>query len=242
MMRTGFFILIVSLLFLDNIFAQTNSSTDGSGWKLPPLQALIDSALVHSTAVKMAENNITLSEYELKKLQRDWLDYFSLNANVRYGYEPYISIWGETPLINNLNSNQNQERLYYGAGANFGIKLSQIFDRKLPRQRAKLQIEQTRLSKEQVEKNVREMVIIAYFELSSLQNTLNMKSEMLVSANMLFDQADIDYSGNKISLGEYTRAQEGLLLAQNEYELLKNTYSKAFLLMEELVGIKLNKK
>ena len=238
-MRDRFFMFLLFFFPLSAVFGQANLSVDESGWKLPPLQTLIDSAMLHSNAVKLADYNITMSEYELKKLQRDWLDRFQLNGNVRYGSEIYFNNSGV--LIDNIYE-RNDNNAFYNAGVYFTVPLSHIFDRKLPRQKAKISIEQSRLQKEEIKRGVREMVISVYYDFLTLQNAFNMQNELLSTANLTFDQAELDYASNKISFTEYTQIQTSLLSAQHSYEQIKNTYTKALLLMEELVGIKLIKK
>ncbi len=241
-MRIVLSIFFVSIMLIGDIYAQsisgdaTNEDSDFSKM-LPSLGALIDSALIHSPAMRIADNTILLSQYELKQLNKDWMKWIYLQGDARYGSDFYFST--EQVLID--YSDQERPSVRYGVGLNMRMPISEVLNRKLPRQEAKINIEQARAQKEIIENNIRQLVITAYYDLLTQQKTLDLQIELLSSASMTFDQAKMDYAGNKISLKDYTQSAETFIKTQNAYEIEKNNYSKALRLMEALVGIKIIK-
>jgi outer membrane protein TolC len=244
-MRIYFFIIFsIFILFTGNGHSQvTTVASDSEEFEdyagtLPPLHALIDSAMLYSPAVRMADNNILLAEYMLKEVRRSMIKQIYVTGDVRYGSNYFIT-QNETPLIDRITDNQYP--VTYGIGLNLRVPLSEVFDKKIQKQKARIGIEQSKIEKEVIENEVRQLVISGYYDLLSLKKTLDMRTEMLTSANMLYEQARLDFANNKISSNEYVQISEAVLTAQNEQEILKNNFIKARYILENLIGIKLNR-
>ncbi len=237
-MRIIFFIFIVQLLFSNNLYAQTTANNDTQDFAktLPPLQALIDSALIYSPAMRMADNSILLSEYSLKSTNRDWMHWIYLQANARYGSDYYFT--SEEVLIEGPTTS---DPIRFTGGVSMRLPISSIFNYGLNQKGAKIEIEQSKIRKDAVEKGVREVVIAGYYDLLSKRNALDLRLELFVSANMSYEQAKQDYADNRTSLDAFTQANERYLSAKNAYEVQKNEFNKTILLFEEIIGFKLIK-
>lgn len=242
MIRVVFFIFLVQLLLpkfgYAQIAAEPQAATgDNSGWKLPPLQMLIDSALIHSPLVKLAETNVQMSRYELTDIHRDWLQKLNLSADTRLGSMldyARMSNAGSGAFIPPGGATWN-----YGLGLSAYMPLSDIFDRKRKLLKAQLKVEQTEIQKGEAALGVKQLVIAAYYDLLSIQKNIDVRTELLSSANILHEQSKLDYAQNKIGLADYTKAYETYLLAQNDLEAQKYNLLKSVHLLEEIIGIKL---
>ena len=235
----SFFSFLISILLISNSFAQTES--DESEWNLPPMQLLIDSALIYSPLMKSADGNIQLSELQLIDIRRNWLQKLNLAFDTRVGsmidYQRLANLGGGVfiPPSNNVYM------LNYGVGFSAYMPFSDIFDRKRQVQKAQLQVMQSKNQKEQIEQQVKNAVITAYYDVLSAQKTLNTRNEISSSASMLYEQSKADYTENKITLTEHTKTYDAYLTAQNEVELQKYSLLKFVYMLEVIVGIHLIK-
>ena len=238
MIRIGLLILFAPILLLRNGFSQTENSE--TGWQLPPLQVLIDSALIKSPILKGAGMEVLMSQYLLKDAQRDWMENINFTADARYG-----SMFDYSRMAENTGSfipiSDNVYSMNYGVGMSAYLPISDIFDRKRKIQKAQLQINQSESRKEEIEQTVKQTVIAAYYEALTSQKTLGMRAEISSSASMLYDQSKLDYAENRITLAEFTKANEVFLTAKNEEETQKYNLLRAVRTLEVIVGIELTK-
>jgi outer membrane protein TolC len=234
MTRIGCFILCLSLSLSGR--AQTGGDTE---WALPTLQTLIDSALIHSPILKGADGDILMSRYELTDAHRDWMQKINFTIDGRYGsmfdYSRLANAGAFIPLSDNIYA------MNYGVGMSAYMPISDMFDRKRKLQKAKLKIEQTENKRDETARMVKQSVITAYYDVLAAQKTLAARSEISLSANMLYDQSRLDYAESRITLAEFTKANETYLHARNEVETQKFTLLKAVRILEVIVGIELVK-
>jgi outer membrane protein TolC len=226
------------MLLLDSSYAQTDNSE--AGWKLPPLQALMDSALVHSPILKGASYEVTMSQYELTDAQKDWMQKINFAADFRYGSQfDYSRLSSSSGGL--LPISETTVAPSYGIGVSAYMPVSDIFDHKRKKQKAKLKIEQSESRREEVVQTVKQTVIAAYYDVLTAQKTLATRIEISASTGMLYDQSRLDYAESRINLSEFTKANEAYLNAQNEVETQKFTLFKSVRTLEVIVGIELIK-
>jgi outer membrane protein TolC len=226
------------MLLLGNSYAQTD--TQETGWKLAPLQSLIDSALIHSPLMRSANVDIQLNELQLTDARRNWLRNLNVTADMRYGsmldYSRLADLQGGmSPPSENLHM------LNYGVGLSAYVPFSDIFDRKRQIQKAQIQVEQSKSKKTEQEQEVRQSVIDAYYEVLTAQSTLATRIEISSSASMLNDQSKLDYAEDRITLSDYTKTNDSYLNALNDVEVQKYALLKAVCKLEVIVGIQLIK-
>ena len=210
---------------------------DNLDWSLPPLQTLINHAIEHSPLVKSAENEIQMGEYELKDVYRDWMRRVGFMADTRYG-----SMFDYSRLVDSPGmANTNSVMLSYGFGASASMPLSDMIDRKRTKQKARLRVEQAKISREEVINGVQQMVINSYYDVLSAQKTLALSNELNLTAGLVFEKAKMDYTQNRISLADYAKENEAYMSAQNALELQKYTFTRFVRILEIIVGIELLK-
>ncbi|MDR1672843.1 MAG: TolC family protein [Bacteroidales bacterium] len=236
MKRLGFLLLFTQLYGLG--YAQL---TQEQGWDLPPLQALIDSALKCSATLKTADIKILLSEDILKEVRMSWLEKLNFTVNSNYGntYD-----WARTASASQTGgpypANNSNPSLGYMAGISIYYPFIDIFGgHKRMKHQAQLGVEQAEIEKKVTENETKQMVITAYYELLSTIKTLELQTEMLISLTTSYEQAKKDFSAAKIPLSEYIKAYEAYMSARNAQEIQKNSVTSAFMLMEILTGTRL---
>ena len=246
MARISLFIFFMQLLLAVS-HAQTapiglsDTGFAGSEWKLPPLEVLIDSALIHSPLMRVADQDILLSQYALTDIHRDWMRKVNLTADARYGstldYSRLSSVSGSGVIPNSAN----RSMLNSGVGMSLYMPISDVLDRKRRVSSAKMKIEQAEIMKEDTERTIKQTIISAYYEVLTLQKTLEMQIEMRSSAGMLYEQTKSDFEENRTNFTEYTQAYEAYLTSQSTYETQKNNLLRAIRTLEVNVGITLLK-
>jgi len=213
-----------------------SANSDNPDWDLPPLQTLIDHALEHSPMLKLADIDIKVEEYGLKDIQREWMRKISFMTDARYGtmldYSKMITMPGVSPATVMMS---------YGAGATVGFMLSDVFDRKRSKQKARWRIEQANLNRETTVSGVTQMVISSYYAVLAAQKNFALANEMNLTAALVYDKAKMDVSQNRISLTEWAKENEAYLSAKNAVELQKYTLMQSIRMLELIVGIELVK-
>ena len=209
-------------------------SSNNSDWNLPPLQTLINHALVHSPMLKSADLGIKIEEDGLKDVHREWMRKINFMADSRYGsmldYSRMITMPGVSPATVMMS---------YGVGATASMSLADIFDRKRTKQKAKWRIEEAKISREEAVIGVTQMVITAYYEVLAAQKNFALANELNLTAGLVFNNAKMDFSQNRISMTDYAKENEAFLGAQNEVELQRFTLMRSIRLLELIVGIEL---
>lgn len=238
MTKIRFLFLFIPVLLMGRSYAQTD--TGGSGWKLPPLEALIDSALIHSSLVKGANSTVQLSELELMDAKKDWMQRISLSSSLRYGsiYD-YSSMYESEGTPTFLSITESKFAPYVNMGLNLNMPISDIVDRKRKIEKAKVKVDISESRMEDIERSVKQTVVTAYYEVMNAQEILSVRDEIKSSASVLFDQASEDYKGNKITFAEFTRINEIYLNAKSQVESQKIALLKAIRILEIIVGIRI---
>jgi len=256
--RTVFFVFFVQILFPGLGYGQGNFARPGnvpviqdhqsapqnndiSEWRLPPLQVLIDHAIKHSNEVKLADNDILMSEYLYKDVRRDWLKKINVSGDARYGSMFDLARLSQTPGVSILPQSNNLI-LYYGIGLTASTSISDLVDKKRTKQKSQLTIEQSKLTKEGSINGIKEKVITEYYNILSLQKTLATSNEIFLMISLVHEKARMDLAQNKISYTEYATDNQAFLNAQNALELQKYELERAVRVLEIIVGIELLKK
>ena len=213
-----------------------SANSDNPYWDLPPLDTLINLAIKHSPMLKSADIDILMEKDGLKDIHREWLRRVNFMTDVRYGsmldYSKIVAMPGVSPATVMLS---------YGAGAMVGFSLSDVFDRKRTKQKARWRIEQAQISRDEAIIGVTQMVINSYYAVLVAQKNFAMANEISLTAALVHDKAKLDVSQSRISLTEWAKENETFLGAQNTVELQKIALMQSIRMLEIIVGIELVK-
>ncbi len=231
----SFVLLLTSALHAQELTTGENRIPNDLSKQLPALDALIDSAMLHSPAVKLAESDIILSGYDQRLSNRSWLSYLFIQGDGRYGSEYFIN---QDNILSSMYYMNDKPRMIYGLGLNIRMPLSELFNRKIASNKAQIGVEQANLKKEEVTQALRQLVIIKYHELLLKQKSLEIRREAMEVADMQLDMAQLGFKNNKIPIEDYTQASQVATKARLEYEVEKSEFTVALLLLEDIVGIK----
>lgn len=204
---------------------------------LPPLSALIDSALAHNSYVKYRDNQIIVNEANLKTKQSQWTRNIGIQTDVRYGTFNNFNNntqGGQTPdIYSTLTTEFN-----YGVGAYLKIPFDEMFDRKNLVKTAKLQLEQANNMAGVQRDELRQLVIRQYNQLILSHRLLRIQSKYLEITRFNQETADKDFHSGTLTVNEYSRISELTTNAETDFQKVKSEFNTSYLILEELVGMK----
>lgn len=207
---------------------------------LPPLGAILDSAIAHNPYVKFRENQVIINEAKLKVNKSQWTKNVGIQSDLRYGtfnnFNNYTSTIGQTPDIYSTLTTE----LNYGAGAFLRIPFDEIFTRRNQIKSAKYEVEQAHNMAEVQRNELRQIVIKQYNELVLRHRLLKIKSKYLEISRFNMEMAEKDFHSGVLSINDYSRISELATNAESDFQTTKVEFSTAYLILEEVVGIKFN--
>jgi len=207
---------------------------------LPPLETILDSALRRNPDVKFRDMQVIMDEHKLKAYKVDWTRNLGIQTDALYGTFDNISSnttnGGSNPAMLTTRSSQ----LNYGAGAFIKIPLYDLINRKNQNKLAKAEIEQAQNSSQSQRNAVRQLVIKQYNDLIVKQRLLKIKSKYVETARINMAMAEKQFLNGIINISEYSSVTEIVSRSEADFESSKMEFRTAYMLLEEIVGIKFN--
>jgi outer membrane protein TolC len=212
---------------------------DGAEFAIPPLNALIDSAILHNPYVKFRDNQILINEAKLKMNQTQWTRNIGFQTDIRYGTFNNFNnstTGGQTPDINSTLTTE----FNYGVGAYIRLPFDEIFNHKNLIKSSKSEVEQASNMAAVQRQELRQLVIKQYNELMLKVKLFQIKSKYLETSRINVAMAEKEFKNGTIPITEYSRVSEMLSIAETEYQTVKAEYNNAYMILEDIVGFKLN--
>ncbi len=216
---------------------QVNNSQDlGAGEdlanELPPLGNLIDIALQNSPLLKYNDNVIEQGEREIKLEKRSWQDRISIIGNYSQG--------DQALLIGSQSGGFGGNALNgWRLGANVIIPISTVTTRRLRVQISELQVDAARNQKDEVERQVKNQVILEYYQLITAYRVMKIKSGARESAVLQRTLAETYFSEGSISLEDYSNVDQIGANVEVDFEMAQSEYLAKYRQFEQLLGVSL---
>ena len=244
-----FYILLLLLTLLNqNTFTQNinidnefifNPLTDDITKKIPPINVLIDSALINSHRLKYWDKEIKISEYELNSIKREWTDALSFQGELREGS------WTSLTYVQDEFGNEvgtlgttNQGRYYIGLGLR--LPIADLWDRGNRIKLHKMQVESNIEKMLEDKQTIRANVMNLYHELVIQQNMLKLDIDNIEFAQLTADMANKEFQNGKMSLVDLSRVRDNLARAQYRFVDTKKGFISSYVMLQEMTGIKFN--
>ena len=232
-----FFILLFFISSFVNCFSQEKEDSTFS--KIPPLQILIDSALVHSPIIKSQDAEVLIKEFNLSTTRQQWLNYVQVIGDAKYGSFDNLIVnqYQTAAQSTSYNSSSAGSRMTIGLSLRFSV-----FDFIKARNNKKIaikEVEQSVLRKEELNSFLRQTVIKQYHEVLMNHSLLKIKTDFLEQTKLAKEFAEKDYTSNIVEYSEVVRAADAYQKAMTECEKIKTDFVVAILLLQDIVGINL---
>lgn len=215
-----------------------NPLTDDITQYLPPMEALLDSAVANSPQVQFENLKTDFYRYNIKTSQRQILDHIGINSEVNNGRWYYNDF--EEAIPGNFLYRESR-RFNFVFGVYVKMPVSSIIDRRNRINKQKKWVEISMARQREVEKEIRREVISIYNNLLQAQRILKVSNDYLQWTYVQMQMAENQFINGQISISEMTRLKEFQRRGQTEYEKQRAAFKSAYDQLQELVGMKFNK-
>ncbi len=245
-MKYHFYLL--NLIFVAFSFPYPGSSQEPGGFDLlsdnietllPNLETLIDSAITNNPYVRYRDLQIRVNENKLNADRSQWTRNLGIQSDVRYGTFDNFSMntsEGSNPTRFATRSNQ----FVYGAGAYIKFPIFDMINRKNQINLAEFEVGQAQNMAEVQRNEVRQSVVRQYNQVILTHRLLRNKSKYIESARINGAMAEKEFQNGVIAIGEYTRISEIVSRAESDFETARADFMTSYMILEEIIGYKLN--
>lgn len=207
--------------------------------RIPPLEDLIDSAIVHYPLLKFYDADIVEWKYKVKTANRYWIRNFYIDMSFENDY------W-DANTWNNLNgspfdltqTNQNNWRGY--AGVSIRLPALDLWDRKNQMKILTKEIEKSMAYKDVYILDLRQKIITQYNQLVVNQKILKNANESVIAGAMNKEMGDKEFINGQSSLYDLAYIMEMYRVAVYNYETSRNAFYNSYMILQELCGFKFN--
>lgn len=234
-----FYLMIVQKSGYGQVRKEADLMNDNIELMLPPLETIIDSAISLNPYVRFRDLQIDVNTHKLKANRSEWTRNLGFQTDVRYGtFDNFASnvVEGQNPALSSTRNTQTN----YGVGGYIRVPFYDFVNRKNQIKLAKAEIEQAK-SFSQVQRNeLRQLVIRQYNELIIKQKLLKIKTKYTETSRIHMEMVEKEFINGTISLTEYSSLSEIASRAETELESAKMDFRTAYMILEEIVGMKFN--
>ncbi len=240
-------ILLIAIVFLyaSTVFGQRNNRqyfnplTDDITQYLPPLSALLDTAVENSPSVRFENLKTDFYRYNVKTEKRNILEHFGLSSELNNG-RWYYNDWNEGFQEPEFYYSESR-RFNYELGLYVRLPFSSIIDRRNRINKQKKWVEISMAREREVAKQIRREVITLYNNLLESQRILKITNDYLQWTYVQMQMAENQFVNGQISTAEMTRLKEFQRRGQTEFAKQKAAFKSSYDQLQELVGMKFNK-
>ena len=227
--------LIVSF---NNIHAQTlqidNSSLNGSEFKFPPLEVVIDSVLKRSAMMSFRKNNIGAKESTLASERIYWSKNLGIQADTRYGNLSNFATSEDG--FSNTAALTTSKQFNYSVGFFVKFPLFDGLNRKNQIRLAKFEVDAAKDMLEFEKEQLRKRVIVLYQDLILKQKILQIKSRSLGDGRVNMQMVEKEFRNGVVPLSEYVRIVGMTENMEAYYAKAMSEFITTKLLLEDMAG------
>jgi outer membrane protein TolC len=233
------FLLIIGLSSSTSLWAQNQDEVEEIASivdKLPPLQALIDSAILNSPAIKFQDAEILKNQLNIRITKNNWTKNLGINGDFLYGTYDNLSL---DPATGTSTINTKVESRY-ATGIFIRLPLYDAINTKNEVGIASYELEQAKQLKESRIQAVRQLVINQYYDVVYNERLLNILSRNQQSADLQLQMAEKQFTNGQISIEDLARITEINNDALVSFEKAKIELNTSYLILQEIVGFTFN--
>ena len=209
--------------------------------RIPPLEDLIDSAIVHNPQIKIWDADIQEWRYRVKSASRLWMRNFYIDTYIQndyWGSNTYTQVNGLPVPADNTRYNQYN---YRGLGQlEIRLPMLDLWDRKNQMKTASKEIEKSMASKDNIILQLRQSIITQYNQLIVNQKILKNANESVIAGAMNKEMGDKEFLNGQSTLYDLAYIMEMYRVAVYNYETSRNAFFNSYMILQELCGFKFN--
>jgi outer membrane protein TolC len=216
-----------------------NPMIDDITLRIPPMQDLIDSAMIHSYLLKGEDAKISINKYEIKSARREWLSNLYLDAaassDLYDGLTNNSTNQGDNSSILSYQSN-----FRYLLGVSIRMPMDDLYDHRNRVKTATKRLELSIAEKENLRLELRKEIILRYNQLVINQRILKIANENQTYTSLQKDMGEKEFLNGQVTLFELARITEMQRKAVTDFETARIEFYNAYMILQEIVGIKFN--
>lgn len=228
-----------SKLFSDDSIVAFNPITDEIIQRIPPLEDLIDSAIIHSPLLKSQYADIAMWKYKRKTARREWMQNFYidglLQTDVWDAYTNNKTSYGDDNTILSL---QNSYRAL--ASVSIRIPMDDFWDRGNRIKTVTKEVEKSMAIKDNIILEIRKTMVLLYNQMVVNQRKLKISNENVITNSLQKEMAEKEFLNGQATLYEVARINEMYRRAVYDFEDARIELYNAYSLLQEISGIKFN--
>lgn len=236
--------LVLTFFFASSASGQVQvilSTTDSIALntELPELNVLLDSAMIHSPLLKVSDKQISQVIEQIKIEKRSWSDYFSLDANAKYGLYNQLTLSDVTTNPNNTLSipSKNQQFNYF-FGLTFKMPLSDLANKGNKLKILNENISEKQQQREQFQQQLQQLIIEEYYNLEFLTKSVKINQDILQSLSISLMKSDKDIQSGFITMESYNTMLVQKGKAEENYFKVKSEYYAQYKKLVLITGCK----
>jgi outer membrane protein TolC len=206
---------------------------------LPSLAVLIDSAIINDHYVNFRKRQIDVNFNKLVRDRRQWMRDIGFQADARYGNFDNFSTntaEGQSPSVYATTRSETK----YGFGAYIKFPLFDLVSQRNQVNLAKTEILQAEDMYQMQKTEVRQKIIEQYNNVILNQKLLIIKAKFLETSRVNMLMTEKEFLNGVISISEYARLSSIVSQAEEEFEKQKTEFKITYMILEEMIGFKLN--
>lgn len=202
------------------------------------LAMLYDAAIKHAAEIERADASRQIAAEEVVLGKRQILNGISLGTS--YSYGTWMRFNNLEAPADPWNAFSMPARSNYSIGLNMSFPLLSFLNRRNEISKRQLGLKQAEADRKQVEREIRQEVIMLYQQLVLAREVLQNYQDAYQSANINKELADKKFREGSIQVDEQIAALDYHSKASLALQQAKNTYTTNLLLLEERIGMTIN--
>jgi len=252
--KTGNLFLILILLLLPLVIKAQNTSVNSDSAltvvipdsiktdstildKIPPLQALIDSAYANSPLLKRQDKQVLIRDLRENTVNQEWLKYINVFATTNYGvYDNFVSVQDQSVVGSTINTG-NSFRWSVGVAIS-GAPFYDMFNKPTMKKIKKLEKEQEIDSKEDLKLQLKQIVIQQYNKTLMSYNMMIIANKNVISNYTQLIMSEQKFNQGELVIFTLANVREMYYKSLMTYEKNKYEFQSNYMILETICGIK----
>lgn len=216
-----------------------NPFVDDITQRIPPLEDLIDSAIIHSPLLRSQDADIAIWKYKVKTARREWMQNLYFDALLQNDYWDALTNnktnYGDD---NTILSTQNNNRALASVSVRF--PMDDFWDMKNRIKTATKEVEKAMAIKDNEIVELRKLIIIQYNQLIVNQRILKIANDNVIANALQKEMGDKEFLNGQTTLYELAYINEMYRKAVTDFEESRNAFYNAYMILQEIAGIRFN--
>ena len=252
--KTGNLFLILILLLLPLVIKAQNTSVNSDSTltvvipdsikadstildKIPPLQALIDSAYANSPLLRRQDKQVLIRDLRENTVNQEWLKYINVFATTNYGvYDNFVSVQDQSVVGSTINTG-NSFRWSVGVAIS-GAPFYDMFNKPTMKKIKKLEKEQEIDSKEDLKLQLKQIVIQQYNKTLMSYNMMIIANKNVISNYTQLIMSEQKFNQGELVIFTLANVREMYYKSLMTYEKNKYEFQSNYMILETICGIK----